>query len=67
MTAAVQSTSSRVDEKADEKIVTRNLRRSRVALGDADGVVVTVSVVVVVQAGKKKRWFQSRDLKTYQI
>ena len=47
MTAAVQSPSPRVDEEADEKVVTRNLRRTRVALGDDDAEVIVVVVRVV--------------------
>ena len=52
MTAAVQSPSPRVDEEADEKVVTRDLRRTRVALGDVsdDDAEVIVVVVRVVKA-----------------
>ena len=52
MTAAVQSPSPRVDEEADEKVVTRDLRRTRVALGDVsdDAAEVIVVVVRVVKA-----------------
>ena len=46
MTAAVQSPSPRVDEEADEKVVTRDLRRTRVALGDVSDDDAEVIVVV---------------------
>ena len=55
MTAAVQRPSPRVDEEADEKVVTRDLRRTRVAFGDVsdDDAEVIVVVVRVVKAENK--------------